>query len=107
MKRYQFYVGTEDKDKLVKIKSDKEFITCFDFWFENYTLQLAQGRYTMQELNGIEGLDETIKEKTFIVTVIDNYTDKRLKWIVSNLKQQLNQETILVTQEHLTTVEFM
>ena len=101
MKIYKFYVGTADKDILTKIKPDREFITCFDFWFENYTLQLAQGRYTMQESNTL------ITEKTFIVTVIDNYTDERLKWIVSNLKQQLNQETILVTEEQLTTVKFM
>lgn len=101
MKRYQFYVGTADKDKLEQIKQDKEFITCFDFWFENYTLQLAQGRYTMQESNAL------VTEKTFIVTVIDNFKDSELKWIVSNLKHQLNQETILVTQEHLTTVKFM
>lgn len=101
MKRYQFYIGTADKDKLEQIKPDKEFITCFDFWFENYTLQLAQGRYTMQECNTL------VTEKTFIVTVIDDFKDSELKWIVSNLKQQLNQETILVTQEHLTTVKFM
>lgn len=101
MKRYQFYIGTADKDKLVKIKSDKEFITCFDFWFENYTLQLAQGRYTMKEDNTL------ITEKTFIVTVIDDFKDNVLKWIVSNLKQQLNQESILVTEEPLTKVKFI
>ena len=101
MKRYQFYIGTADKDALTKIKPDKEFVTCFDFWFENYTLQLAQGRYTMQEGNTL------VTEKTFIVTVIDDFKDSELKLIVSNLKQQLNQETILVTQEHLTTVKFM
>ena len=101
MKIYRFYVGTADKDKLEQIKPDREFITCFDFWFKNYTLQLAQGRYTMKESNTL------VTEKTFIITVIDNYTDERLKWIVLNLKQQLNQETILVTQEHLTTVKFM
>lgn len=48
-----------------------------------------------------------ITEKTFIVTVIDDFKDSELECIVSNLKQQLNQETILVTQEHLTTVKFM
>ena len=101
MKRYQFYIGTADKDTLTKIKPDREFITCFDFWFENYTLQLAQGRYAMQESNTL------VTEKTFIVTVIDDFKDSELKLIVSNLKQQLNQETILVTQEHLTTVKFM
>lgn len=101
MKRYQFYVGTADKDKLTKIKSDREFITCFDFWFKNYTLQLAQGRYTMQESNTV------ITEKTFVVTVIDDFADECLKIIVKNLKQQLNQETIMVTQENLTTVKFM
>ena len=101
MKIYKFYVGTADKDKLEQIKPDKEFIACFDFWFKNYTLQEARGRYTMQELNTV------IDEKTFIVTVIDDLADKSLKYIVSNLKQQLNQETILVTQEHLTTVKFM
>ena len=101
MKIYRLYVGTVDKDKLEQIKPDKEFITCFDFWFENYTLQLAQGRYTMQESNTL------VTEKTFIVTVIDDFKDSELKWIVSNLKQQLNQEAILVTQEHLTTVKFM
>lgn len=101
MKRYQFYVGTADKDKLEQIRPDREFITCFDFWFKNYTIQEARGRYTMQELNTV------IEEKTFIVTVIDDLADKSLKYIVSNLKQQLNQETILVTQEHLTTVKFM
>lgn len=101
MKRYQFYVGTADKEVLEQIKPDKDFISCFDFWFENYTLQEASGRYTMQELNTV------IEEKSFIVTVIDDYADNVLKWIVSNLKHQLNQETILVTQEHLTTVKFM
>lgn len=101
MKRYQFYVGTADKDKLTKIKPDREFIACFDFWFKNYTLQEAHGRYTMQESNTL------VTEKTFIVTVIDNFKDSELKWIVSNLKQQLNQESILVTEEPLTTVKFM
>lgn len=101
MKIYRFYVGTADKDKLEQIKSDKEFIACFDFWFENYTLQLAKGRYTMQEGNTL------ITEKTFIITVIDDFKANVLKWIVSNLKQQLNQESILVTEEHLTTVKFM
>lgn len=101
MKIYKFYVGTVDKDKLEQIKSDGEFIACFDFWFKNYTLQEARGRYTMQELNTV------IEEKSFIVTVITEYAEELLKWIVSNLKQQLNQETILVTQEHLTTVKFM
>ena len=101
MKIYKFYVGTADKDKLEQIKPDREFIACFDFWFKNYTLQEATGRYTMQELNTV------IDEKTFIVTVIDDLADKSLKYIVSNLKQQLNQETILVTQEHLTTIKFM
>lgn len=101
MKRYQFYIGTADKDKLEKIKPDKEFITCFDMLFGDYTLQEARGRYTMQELNTV------IEEKSFIVTVIDDYTDECLKWIVSNLKEQLNQESILVTEEHLTTIKFM
>ena len=101
MKRYQFYVGTADKDRLTKIKPDKEFISCFDFWFENYTLQLTQGRYTMEDTGAI------IKEKTFIITVIDEFTYNQLKWIVSNLKQQLNQESILVTEEVTTTVRFM
>ena len=101
MKRYQFYIGTADKDKLEQIKPDREFIACFDFWFKNYTLQEARGRYTMQELNTV------IDEKAFIVTVIDDLADRSLKYIVSNLKQELNQETILVTQEHLTTVKFM
>lgn len=101
MKIYKFYVGTADKDKLEQVKPDREFITCFDFWFKDYTLQEARGRYTMQELNTV------IEEKTFILTVIDDFKDSELKWIVSNLKHQLNQETILVTQEHLTTIKFM
>lgn len=101
MKIYKFYVGTADKDKLEQIKPDREFITCFDFWFENYTLQEARGRYTMQELNTV------IEENTFIVTVIDNYTDERLKWIVSNLKEMLNQESILVTIEQETQIKFL
>lgn len=101
MRIYRFYVGTADRDKLEQIKPDREFIACFDFWFKNYTLQLAQGRYTMQELNTV------IEEKTFIVTVIDDFENKELKWVVSNLKQQLNQEAILVTEEPLTKVKFM
>lgn len=101
MKKYQFYVGTSDKDKIEQIKPDREFITCFDFWFENYTLQEARGRYTMQELNTV------IEEKSFIVTVIDDFTDERLKWIVSNLKDMLNQESILVTVEQETQIKFL
>lgn len=104
MKRYQFYIGTADKDTLTKIKPDREFVACFDFWFENYTLQIAQGRYTM---NALGTNNELVKEKTFIVTVIDKLSDRELKWIVYNLKEQLNQESILVTEEHLTTVKFI
>lgn len=101
MKRYQFYVGTADKNKLEQIKPDSEFIACFDFLFEDYTLQEARGHYTMQELSTV------IEEKSFIVTVIDDYTDELLKWIVSNLKKMLNQESILVTIEQETQIKFL
>lgn len=102
MKRYQFYIGTLDKNRFEKIKSDKEFVTVFDALFENYTLQLAQGRYTMHDINAT-----TIKEKTFIVTVVDVYDKTMLKFLTDNLKILLNQESILVTEENLTSVKFM
>lgn len=83
-----FYIGTADKKELKQVKSDAEFLGVFDYLFKEYTLQEAQGRYTMRDTK------EVVTEKTFIVTV---YTDAPLFNVhskVEYLKTMLNQESI-------------
>lgn len=96
MIKVTYYVGTCDKDTCKKELLDRDFYKVFDELFVNYTLQKAQGVYTMQN-NGT-----VVREDTFIVTIfIDGNYDKELSdyKIYNNveiMKNILNQESILV-----------
>lgn len=90
-----YYIGTCDKDTLKPELSNWDFIKVFDELFINYTLQKAQGVYTMQDTKKI------IREYTFIVTTLLEPNDfKAINEIVFDniqiLKDRLNQESILV-----------
>lgn len=98
MIKVTYYVGTNDKDTCENELSCREFFKVFDELFINYTLQKAQGVYTMRDTG------KTVKELTFIITTFidedDIGTINRLKIKILNnvekLKDVLNQESILV-----------
>lgn len=95
MIKVTYYVGTCDKDSCKKELLDRDFYKLLDELFVNYTLQKAQGVYTMQD-NGT-----VVKEDTLIVTTFIELNDfKATNEIVFNnvqiLKDKLNQESILV-----------
>lgn len=95
MIKVTYYVGTCDKDTCKGELLYCQFIKCFDELFTDYTLQKAQGVYTMRDTGII------VKEFTFIVTTfINNCTEETLsehiQYNCSILKDRLNQESILV-----------
>lgn len=95
MIKVAYYVGTNDKDSCENELSCREFFKVFDELFINYTLQKAQGVYTMRDTG------KTIKELTFIVTTfVDNREKVQLRKLIQEncdiLKLTLNQESILV-----------
>lgn len=96
MIKVTYYVGTCDKDSCKKELLDRDFYKVFDELFINYTLQKAQGVYTMR------GSGTVVKEDAFIVTtfVEDNdvkvLNDLEIYNNVIILQDRLNQESILV-----------
>lgn len=97
MYKITYYVGCNDKDTLKQELSDEFFISTLDSLFDNYTLSQTQGRFTNKD--GVKTF-----EKSFVVTLIVNDTDKEIKEHYINdttrvLKHKLNQESILVTKE--------
>ena len=95
MIKVTYYIGTCDKDTLKPELSNWDFVKVFDELFGNYTLQKAQGVYTMQDT------EKLVREYTFIVTTfIEVHTVETLKQHVQHncaiLKEKLNQESILV-----------
>lgn len=96
MIKVTYYIGTCDKDTCKKELLDRDFYKVFDELFGDYTLQRAQGVYTMQD-TGI-----VVKEDTFIVTTfieendIKAVNDLKIYNNVETLKDRLNQECILV-----------
>ena len=95
MRKFTFYVGTNDKDLTIQRQYDDEyFINTFKNVFDDFTYQKATGLYTMQTYP-----NTTIIEETFIITVINNFSDMNIKNICKYLKNQLNQESILVQIE--------
>lgn len=95
MIKVTYYVGMNDKDTCKKELLDRDFNKVFDELFVNYTLQYAQGVYTMQN-------NETVvREDTLIVTTfIDECNEVVLRQHIQHncsiLKEKLNQELILV-----------
>lgn len=95
MIKVTYYIGTYDKDTNKKELLDRDFYKVFDELFINYTLQKAQGVYTMHDTGTV------VKEDTFIVTdILDNNFDGKTKQYIKDncdiLKEKLNQESILV-----------
>lgn len=98
MIKVMYYIGTCDKDTCKKELLDRDFYKVFDELFGNYTLQKAQGVYTMRDSGTV------VKEDTFVVTTFfDDYTEiteNKLKQLISQnsniLEDKLNQESILV-----------
>ena len=96
MIKVSYYVGTCDKDSCKKELLDRDFYKVFDELFVNYTLQKAQGVYTMQDSGTV------VKENSFIVTTfveendIKAVNDLKIYNNVETLKNRLNQELILV-----------
>lgn len=95
MIKVTYYVGTCDKDTCKKELSDRDFYKVFNELFDNYTLQEAQGVYTMRSTGTV------VRESTFIlITFIDVHTVEELKQYIHHncniLKHKLNQESILV-----------
>ena len=96
MIKVTYYIGTCDKDSCKKELLDRDFYKVFDELFVNYTLQKAQGVYTMQDSGTV------VKENSFIVTTfveendIKAVNDLKIYNNVETLKNRLNQELILV-----------
>lgn len=95
MIKITYYVGTCDKDTYKKELLDKDFYKVFDTLFEDYTLQKAQGVYTMQDTGTV------VKEDSFIVTTFIKETlmEQKIFKIFNNveiMKNMLNQESIFV-----------
>lgn len=98
MIKVTYYIRTCDKDTCKKESLDRDFYKVFDELFGDYTLQKAQGVYTMKDSGTV------IKEDTFIVTTLvdedDIKTTNKLKIKILNnvetMKDVLNQEAILV-----------
>lgn len=97
MTKVTYYVGTNDKDTCEKELSDRDFRKVFDELFENYTLQYANGVFTMQKTK------EKVEEQAFIITTFVDDTEitniqLRIKILnnVETMKDEFNQESILV-----------
>ena len=95
MIKVTYYVGTCNKDTCENELLDRDFYKVFNELFGNYTLQKAQGVYTMRDSGTV------VKEDTFIVTTLLEPNDfKAINEIVFDniqiLKDRLNQESILV-----------
>ena len=94
MIKVTYYVGMNDKNTLQRELDDISFTHMFDSVFKDYTLQVANGRFTNKN-------NQVTLEKTFIITTfIDNNGEMETRKLIQNncniLKETLNQESILV-----------
>ena len=95
MIKVTYYIGTNDKDTYEKELLDRDFYKVFDELFSEYSLQKAQGVYTMRSSGTV------VKEDTFIITTfIEVHSVETLKQHIQHncsiLKDKLNQESVLV-----------
>lgn len=105
MQKLIFYIGTNDKDTYKKELDDKTFLAVIDTCFDNYTLEIVTGVYTMQD-----GSEKRIIEKTFKVTVFnaDEYWNtSKLNNVCKFLKNMLNQESIMVEIHNYVNTSFI
>lgn len=96
MYKITYYIGCNDKDTLKQELPDTQIISVIDSVFDNYTLSQALGRFTNKD--GVKTF-----EKGFVVTLITDDEYERNIFNVAEkvelLKNNLNQESILVTRE--------
>ena len=96
MIKVTYYIGTCDKDSCKKELLDRDFYKVFDELFVNYTLQRAEGVFTMQNSGTV------VKEETFIVTTFieessnEGLDEYKINTNAEIMKSILNQESILV-----------
>ena len=105
MQKLVFYIGTNDKDTYKKELDDKTFLAVIDTCFDNYTLEIVTGVYTMQD-----GSEKRIVEKTFKVTVLNtdkDWVESKISNICKFLKNMLNQESIAVEKCNYVNISFV
>lgn len=105
MQKLIFYIGTNDKDTYKKELDDKTFLAVIDTCFDNYTLEIVTGVYTMHD-----GSNERVCEQTFKVTVLNTdeyWTSSKLNNVCKFLKNMLNQESIMVEIHNYVNVSFI
>lgn len=92
IKKYTFYIGLNDKDTKKQLVTEQQVLYLLDKVFDNYTVYTANGRYKY--------FDGTVENETTIVVnyfdFVDELNETKVKNITKFLKNQLNQELILV-----------
>lgn len=91
-----FYIGLNDKDTKTQKVTDEKAMDIVEETFDKYseygaTIYHCRGIY--KHTNG-----ERVREKTIAAFVLD-IDENAKKSIVKTLKKELNQESILVTEE--------
>lgn len=98
-KKYTFYIGLNDKDTKKQLISEQQVLNLLDKVFDNYTVYTANGRYKY--------FDGTVENETTIVVIyfdfVDELNETKVKNIIKFLKNQLNQELILVEIQETNT----
>lgn len=99
VKKYTFYIGLNDKDTKKQLISEQQVLHLLDKVFDNYTVYTANGRYKY--------FDGTVENETTIVVTyfdfVDELNETKVKNIIKFLKNQLNQELILVEIQETNT----
>lgn len=98
-KKYTFYIELNDKDTKKQLVTERQVLCLLDKVFDNYTVYIASGRYKY--------FDGTVENETTIVATyfdfIDELNEAKVKNITKFLKNQLNQELILVEVQETNT----
>lgn len=93
-KKTNLYVGLNDKDRKKQIIKTKKAIKIINdllintYLLEGATIQTAKGIYKYEK-------GKTVIEKTIVVILLD-VEEKKINMIVKDLKNILNQESILI-----------
>lgn len=93
-----FFIGLNDKDTKVQEVTDEKAMDIVEETFDKYsefgaTIYHCKGIY--KHVNG-----EKVREKTIAAFVL-NIDENAKKSIVETLKKELNQESILITEEDI------
>lgn len=99
IKKYTFYIGLNDKDTKKQLVTEQQVLYLLDKVFDSFTAYTANGRYKY--------FDGTVEnEATIVVTYfdfVDELNSTKVKNITKFLKNQLNQELILVEIQETNT----